>query len=147
MFDLGWWFSSPKELKLGSFWGLIATIGKIIITFGALGLGISVITVVTGTTGEDTPEILRAGVGIVLAVVIAFIGRGVAVFAYHMAARRENVIEVTNKTNSKKSLEDFCFQCVNYDTGFCDHIHENVRLYSKKFIEKCNGKYFSESGR
>ena len=90
MFDLGWWFSSPKELKLGFFWGLIATIGKIIITFGAVGLGISVITVVTGTTGEDTPEILRAGVGIVLALVIAFIGRGVAAFAYHMAARREN---------------------------------------------------------
>jgi hypothetical protein len=50
----------------GGFWDLNATIGKIIITFGAVGLGISVITVATGTTGEEPPEILRAGLDVVL---------------------------------------------------------------------------------
>jgi hypothetical protein len=51
----------------GGFWGLNATIGKIIITFGAVGLGITVIPVETGTTGEDPPEMLRAGFDVVLA--------------------------------------------------------------------------------
>lgn len=40
--------------------------------------------------------------------------------------------------------ENFCIKCVYYDKsiGVCSEIHENVRSYPKKFLNKCNGKYF-----
>ena len=88
--SLDWWFRTPKELipKMGCFWGLVAVIGKIIIAFGAFGLVSSAVVVVTSTTGRDTSVILSAAGGMVLAIVIAFIGRGIAAVAYSMAARR-----------------------------------------------------------
>ena len=90
--SLEWWFRTPKELipKMGFLWGLVAIIGKIIIAFGAFGLVSSAIVVVTSTTGRDTPVILGAAGGMVLAIVIAFIGRGIAAVAYSMAARRSS---------------------------------------------------------
>jgi len=88
--SLDWWFRTPKELlpKMGCLWGLVAVIGKIIIAFGAFGLVSSAVVVVTSTTGRDTSVILSAAGGMVLAIVIAFIGRGIAAVAYSMAARR-----------------------------------------------------------
>jgi len=90
--SLDWWFRTPKELipKMGCFWGLVAVIGKIIIAFGAFGLVSSAVVVVTSTTGRDTSVILSAAGGMVLAIVIAFIGRGIAAVAYYMATRRDS---------------------------------------------------------
>jgi hypothetical protein len=90
--SLEWWFRTPKELipKMGCFWGLVAILGKFIIAFGALGLVFGAITVVTSTTGKDTPVILGAASGMVVAIVISFIGRGIVAVAYYMAARRDS---------------------------------------------------------
>jgi uncharacterized membrane protein YhaH (DUF805 family) len=42
--------------------------------------------------------------------------------------------------------ENYCLFCDEYESGIgvCSKIHENVRSYPKKFINKCNGKFFKK---
>ncbi len=42
------------------------------------------------------------------------------------------------------NLEIPCMQCKYYapESGACENIHENVRLNPKRFLKKCNWKYF-----
>ncbi len=44
-----------------------------------------------------------------------------------------------------KKFQRYCPNCNNYGehTGVCSYIHENVLLYPEKFIEHCDGRYFS----
>jgi len=44
------------------------------------------------------------------------------------------------------SMEKYCPYCIHFDDklGVCSKIHENVRSYPKKFLEKCYGKYFEK---
>ncbi len=47
-------------------------------------------------------------------------------------------------TKKINTIENYCFHCYHYDplTGVCSQINENVRSYKKKFVAKCNGKFF-----
>ena len=54
------------------------------------------------------------------------------------------------KSKNDNSISDndrlLCNRCKFYDTkmGVCSYFHFNVKSYPKKFIKKCNGKFFSE---
>ncbi len=55
------------------------------------------------------------------------------------------------QTTDQQSLEpllweNYCLFCDEYESGIgvCSKIHENVRSYPKKFINKCNGKFFKK---
>ena len=45
-----------------------------------------------------------------------------------------------------KSFKKFCPKCEYFqqETGVCKNFYFNVREYPKKFLKKCNGKYFKE---
>lgn len=51
--------------------------------------------------------------------------------------------------NNSKSIslrwEDYCPSCENYDssTGACSFIHQNVKDYPSKFLNKCGGKHYT----
>ena len=50
-----------------------------------------------------------------------------------------------SSAESNSLFNDYCLNCFHYDAaiGVCSQIHENVRNYPKKFIKKCNGKFFT----
>lgn len=54
--------------------------------------------------------------------------------------------DLTMGDSSTKSLnyENFCFSCKNYqfENGVCSKIHQNIKMYPKRFYKKCGGHYF-----
>lgn len=59
--------------------------------------------------------------------------------------RRTEAAKARKRQNTESnSFENFCLKCRHLEeqSGVCKKIYENVREYPKKFVKKCNGKYF-----